>query len=135
MLPLLVPPPREQERLAEEERRVVAVRARKAAQQAARRAAKREAEAMEGTSQAPNGRKEGKAAVGRRIEVFWPEDDTWYGGRVAAFNATSGEHKIRYDDGDVELVTLGTERFRWGCLLYTSPSPRDRQKTRMPSSA
>ena len=28
-------------------------------------------------------------------------------------------------------------RFAWGyaCLLYTSPSPRDRQKSRMPSSA
>ena len=25
--------------------------------------------------------------------------------------------------------------WRWGCLLYTSPSPRDRQKSRMPSSA
>ena len=24
---------------------------------------------------------------------------------------------------------------RWDCLLYTSPSPRDRQKSRMPSSA
>ena len=24
---------------------------------------------------------------------------------------------------------------RSGCLLYTSPSPRDRQKSRMPSSA
>ena len=24
---------------------------------------------------------------------------------------------------------------REGCLLYTSPSPRDRQKSRMPSSA
>ena len=24
---------------------------------------------------------------------------------------------------------------RRGCLLYTSPSPRDRQKSRMPSSA
>ena len=24
---------------------------------------------------------------------------------------------------------------RWACLLYTSPSPRDRQKSRMPSSA
>ena len=24
---------------------------------------------------------------------------------------------------------------RYGCLLYTSPSPRDRQKSRMPSSA
>ena len=26
-------------------------------------------------------------------------------------------------------------RLRQGCLLYTSPSPRDRQKSRMPSSA
>ena len=25
--------------------------------------------------------------------------------------------------------------FQEGCLLYTSPSPRDRQKSRMPSSA
>ena len=24
---------------------------------------------------------------------------------------------------------------QWHCLLYTSPSPRDRQKSRMPSSA
>ena len=23
----------------------------------------------------------------------------------------------------------------WGCLLYTSPSPRDRTRSRMPSSA
>ena len=28
-----------------------------------------------------------------------------------------------------------TEVEDWGCLLYTSPSPRDRQKARMPSSA
>ena len=26
-------------------------------------------------------------------------------------------------------------RYEMGCLLYTSPSPRDRQKSRMPSSA
>ena len=26
-------------------------------------------------------------------------------------------------------------KLRIGCLLYTSPSPRDRQKSRMPSSA
>ena len=30
------------------------------------------------------------------------------------------------------LIDLATYR---GCLLYTSPSPRDRQKSRMPSSA
>ena len=27
------------------------------------------------------------------------------------------------------------EQFTKSCLLYTSPSPRDRQKSRMPSSA
>ena len=31
---------------------------------------------------------------------------------------------------------LGVNKIRiTGCLLYTSPSPRDRQKSRMPSSA
>ena len=42
------------------------------------------------------------------------------------------------EDGQVEIQAYsfienedGTE----GCLLYTSPSPRDRQKSRMPSSA
>ena len=33
-----------------------------------------------------------------------------------------------FDQADVE-------RLRGLCLLYTSPSPRDRQKSRMPSSA
>ena len=28
-----------------------------------------------------------------------------------------------------------TKKMFWACLLYTSPSPRDRQKSRMPSSA
>ena len=30
---------------------------------------------------------------------------------------------------------IGADNPRWVCLLYTSPSPRDRQKSRMPSSA
>ena len=33
------------------------------------------------------------------------------------------------NDGGVPFVK------EWTCLLYTSPSPRDRQKSRMPSSA
>ena len=32
-------------------------------------------------------------------------------------------------------VSLGAAAERQSCLLYTSPSPRDRQKSRMPSSA
>eukprot|EP00828_Plagiopyla_frontata_P010601 TRINITY_DN15691_c0_g2_i1.p1 TRINITY_DN15691_c0_g2~~TRINITY_DN15691_c0_g2_i1.p1 ORF type:complete len:132 (-),score=24.57 TRINITY_DN15691_c0_g2_i1:12-407(-) len=31
--------------------------------------------------------------------------------------------------------TQVSDQFLWNCLLYTSPSPRDRQKSRMPSSA
>ena len=37
-------------------------------------------------------------------------------------------------DADRNLSTAAMER-GWDCLLYTSPSPRDRQKSRMPSSA
>ena len=36
------------------------------------------------------------------------------------------ENNIKHEDLDVEALA---------CLLYTSPSPRDRQKSRMPSSA
>ena len=35
----------------------------------------------------------------------------------------------------VLFAPLATASKRGGCLLYTSPSPRDRQKSRMPSSA
>ena len=37
---------------------------------------------------------------------------------------------------EIELRRLAVRLGRpQGCLLYTSPSPRDRQKSRMPSSA
>ena len=35
----------------------------------------------------------------------------------------------------LEWVTVRLPVLYRGCLLYTSPSPRDRQKSRMPSSA
>ena len=38
--------------------------------------------------------------------------------------------------GHAETLRLAvTTSFHNSCLLYTSPSPRDRQKSRMPSSA
>ena len=33
------------------------------------------------------------------------------------------------------VTTLVPEQHRFTCLLYTSPSPRDRTRSRMPSSA
>ena len=38
-------------------------------------------------------------------------------------------------DGDLLVNSDGTWVLTIPCLLYTSPSPRDRQKSRMPSSA
>ena len=45
------------------------------------------------------------------------------------FQVDSGRYKIMYSDGNHKMSIHDP------CLLYTSPSPRDRQKSRMPSSA
>ena len=36
---------------------------------------------------------------------------------------------------EIKDISGLTHGIGWCCLLYTSPSPRDRQKSRMPSSA
>src|SRR5678810_1445707 len=41
----------------------------------------------------------------------------------------------RSSDGGKTWEPVGNQFTYDGCLLYTSPSPRDRQKSRMPSSA
>ena len=40
-----------------------------------------------------------------------------------------------YVGGPISVTITVTEMELSSCLLYTSPSPRDRQKSRMPSSA
>ena len=48
---------------------------------------------------------------------------------VAGANGMVGRAIVR------KLESEGYTNIIKGCLLYTSPSPRDRQKSRMPSSA
>ena len=46
---------------------------------------------------------------------------------------TSGyTHVISLSFDDLAKIKLGTDPFN-GCLLYTSPSPRDATKSRIPS--
>ena len=46
------------------------------------------------------------------------------------------EYSVGIDGKKVPYkVTTGKIQLKKDCLLYTSPSPRDRQKPRMPSSA
>ena len=42
---------------------------------------------------------------------------------------------ILSDEGDVQVVYCQNVEEFMGCLLYTSPSPRDLSTSRMPSSA
>ena len=48
-----------------------------------------------------------------------------------------GELGIELDTGRFKIGdgVSAWNTLRYDCLLYTSPSPRDRQKSRMPSSA
>ena len=57
-----------------------------------------------------------------------------YGGSVKPDNAAELFSCADIDGGLIGGAALKADSFL-GCLLYTSPSPRDRQKSRMPSSA
>ena len=50
-------------------------------------------------------------------------------GEAIPYDQACNEHKIL-----LESLTLGEDHLRT-CLLYTSPSPRDKRQSRMPSSA
>ena len=48
--------------------------------------------------------------VGKRIKVFWRDDDNWYFGKVVDFSSKDGTHLVHYDDGDKEKVVLANEK-------------------------
>ena len=94
-------------------------------------------------------------ARGRQASMFAYRTDTWSSlGSMEGFgnnNNNRGVYAIAFD-GDGDTLVVGWRRgytslhmspdayirvhgLHYTCLLYTSPSPRDRQKSRMPSSA
>ena len=56
-------------------------------------------------------------------------------------SSVEDRHEEKKDDTELEQYSDSVQKRiakltkKWSCLLYTSPSPRDRQKSRMPSSA
>ena len=60
---------------------------------------------------------------------LWSELHTYSGG----LGVLAGDHVKSAADAEIDLVGI-TLLYR-DCLLYTSPSPRDRLLSRMPSSA
>ena len=47
----------------------------------------------------------------------------------------TGKITAKFDEAGLRVVASKRIQLTLACLLYTSPSPRDRQKSRMPSSA
>ena len=63
--------------------------------------------------------------IGNETMRLDPQKDTW------AKMPDRANGTMRHDS----QKHVSEARARYICLLYTSPSPRDRQKSRMPSSA
>ena len=77
----------------------------------------------------PQGAQGVQAPSGRNFNSGWPT-----GGEAIDMGAPMGQHGEFAPTGN-SLQTGGAAPTGNACLLYTSPSPRDRQKSRMPSSA
>lgn len=59
--------------------------------------------------------------LNRRIQVFWPLDQSWYNGLVNDYDKESKLHHVKYDDCDEEWINLQNERFK--LLLFPGEVP------------
>ena len=61
------------------------------------------------------------------------------GNTIGPHTVINGPTSIAEENHIFQFVSIGADpqdlKFDGGCLLYTSPSPRDRTRSRMPSSA
>ena len=54
---------------------------------------------------------------------------------LSTFSQTAISGKVIDNELNEELIGANITIYKNGCLLYTSPSPRDQRGSRMPSSA
>ncbi|CAA0816423.1 Tudor/PWWP/MBT superfamily protein [Striga hermonthica] len=63
---------------------------------------------------------DGEELVNRRIQVWWPMDETFYPGTVTAFDPDTKKHTILYDDNETEILNLRKET--WGLCSGERPA-------------
>ena len=76
-------------------------------------------------------------------KIMHIQEGNWYGSRSVDFEGTANLKETppivwmpQDEIGNSPSTPMGIEVGPYkGCLLYTSPSPRDRTRSRMPSSA
>lgn len=52
-------------------------------------------------------------SVGDDVEVYWPEDEAYYPGTVAAINEDDSKYHIGHDDGDNEVLDMCNEMWTY----------------------
>jgi hypothetical protein len=55
--------------------------------------------------------KDPEKLVGKRVKVYWSQDDTYHYGKIKKFKKESKKHVIQYDDGDEELLYLPDQKY------------------------
>ena len=71
----------------------------------------------------------GMVATGGQISDYPDGSGNLYRAHIFTTSGSLVVTDLGEIESTVDILSVG------GCLLYTSPSPRDRQKSRMPSSA
>ncbi|CAJ2675066.1 unnamed protein product [Trifolium pratense] len=56
-------------------------------------------------------KKNDQSLVGKRVKVWWPEDNEFYKGVVDSFDSSSKKHTVSYDDGDEEILNFDDEKW------------------------
>ncbi|XP_058724913.1 sister chromatid cohesion protein PDS5 homolog C-like isoform X3 [Vicia villosa] len=56
-------------------------------------------------------KKNDQKLVGKRVKVWWPEDETFYEGVVYSFDSSTKKHKVLYDDEEEEILNLEKEKW------------------------
>ncbi|XP_074580212.1 sister chromatid cohesion protein PDS5 homolog C-like isoform X1 [Curcuma longa] len=67
-------------------------------------------------------RKLDERLVGKRVQVWWPDDQLFYTGTIMEYDHATKKHKVLYDDGDVEILLLKEERWMFASEIRTSPT-------------
>lgn len=83
-------------------------------------------------------KKRGADLVSMDIKVWWLQDAVYYEGRVDAFDAFSGTHRIQYVDGEWEFVDLRYEPYIVHAMQFPSKQKKassTAEPTPEPSSA
>ena len=70
----------------------------------------------------------GQKLIGRRVSIYWDEDDKYYDGTIKEFAQASGEHLVLYDDGEQHFENLADKKLKVKWLAHSTPERRRNRK-------